>query len=108
MYELWRTRQTRLANLRIGIVACLFCALGTAVSTHYMDGVFRYWLIDIGQHMIVNIIRLYNGFIHSEHARGGPASYFARISQRTFTTKVAIYSIQTLLGDGVMVSAQAV
>jgi hypothetical protein len=34
---------------------------------------------------------------------GGPAAFFADVSQTTFVAKNVIYTLQTLLGDGIVV-----
>jgi hypothetical protein len=34
---------------------------------------------------------------------GGPVAFFADVTQNTFVIKNAIYTLQTLLGDGVVV-----
>ena len=35
---------------------------------------------------------------------GGPQAFFADVAQTTFISKNSIYTLQTLLGDGVVVS----
>jgi hypothetical protein len=56
------------------------------------------------KHIIVDIIRLENGFIKYRNTfPGGPAAFFQDISQPTFFTKNIIYAFQTMLGDGVLV-----
>jgi hypothetical protein len=55
-------------------------------------------------HIIVDIIRLENGFIKYRNTfPGGPAAFFQDISQPTFFTKNIIYAFQTMLGDGVLI-----
>lgn len=39
----------------------------------------------------------------SRHVSGRPVAFFADVSQETFVVKCAIYVLQTLLGDGVMI-----
>ncbi|KAG2040560.1 hypothetical protein BDR03DRAFT_132341 [Suillus americanus] len=55
-------------------------------------------------HIVVNIIRLENGFVKYRNTfPGGPAAFFQDISQPTFFVKNMIYGFQTMLGDGVLI-----
>jgi hypothetical protein len=54
--------------------------------------------------MVIVIIRTEDGLVkYRDTFPGGPAAFFADISQETFVIECAIYILQTLLGDGVMV-----
>lgn len=55
-------------------------------------------------HMIVTIIRVENGFVkYRDTWPGGPAAFFADITEETYVIKHALYIFQTVLADGVMV-----
>ncbi|KAG1744858.1 hypothetical protein EDB19DRAFT_1960659 [Suillus lakei] len=55
-------------------------------------------------HMIVTIIRVENGFVkYRDTWPGGPAAFFADVTEETYVIKHALYIFQTVLADGVMV-----
>lgn len=57
------------------------------------------------QHLIIDIIRIMEGLIlYRDTYPGGPISYFSNVSQWTFVTKNYLFTAQTLIGDGVVVS----
>ncbi|KAL1943654.1 hypothetical protein VTO73DRAFT_4099 [Trametes versicolor] len=54
--------------------------------------------------MIVNIVRLYEGFISKGPKQpGGPEAYFGNVSEVSFVLKNALYNAQTLILDGVVI-----
>lgn len=55
--------------------------------------------------MIVDIVRIDQGLVKEANTfPGGPNAFFADVAQPTFVIKNAIYTLQTLLGDGVVAS----
>ncbi|KAG0708549.1 hypothetical protein DFH29DRAFT_843062 [Suillus ampliporus] len=55
-------------------------------------------------HMVIDVIRIEDGLVKYRNTYpGGPAAFFADISQRTYVAKNAMYIIQTLLADGVVI-----
>lgn len=55
--------------------------------------------------MIVNIIRICEGFISiGPGLPGGPEQYFEDVAETTFVVKSVLYNLQTLILDGVVVS----
>ena len=55
--------------------------------------------------MIIDFVRVSRGFIFKRDTfPGGPIAFFAQPSEWTFVAKNAVYTIQTLLGDGILVS----
>lgn len=73
------------ANRPIALAAILLLILSTA-------------------HLIVDIIRLKDGFVkYRDIFPGGPVAFFQDISQPTFVTKNLIYALQTMIGDGVVI-----
>ncbi|KAG1850909.1 hypothetical protein F4604DRAFT_1592709 [Suillus subluteus] len=54
-------------------------------------------------HLIIDIIRLEDGFVKHHDIPGGPVAFFQDISQPTFVTKNLIYALQTMIGDGVVI-----
>lgn len=58
------------------------------------------------QHIILGIMRMEYGLVtYRDTFPGGPAGYFADVSQETYLIKNSIYVLQTLLGDAVAVSS---
>ncbi|KAG9313806.1 hypothetical protein JVU11DRAFT_6167 [Chiua virens] len=53
-------------------------------------------------HFMIDIIRIVQGLILYRDTPTGPTGYFADVSQWTFIAKNYIYTVQTLIGDGVM------
>lgn len=54
--------------------------------------------------MIVDIVRVENGFVKYRNTfQGGPAAYFADITQPLFVAKNFLVVFQTQVGDGVLV-----
>ncbi|OAX35329.1 hypothetical protein K503DRAFT_374291 [Rhizopogon vinicolor AM-OR11-026] len=85
MWTLTHKNRTQAVNRPIATVAILLLLLSTA-------------------HMIVDIVRIEEGLVKYRHTfKGGPPAFFADVAQVTFVTKNAIYIMQTLLGDGVVI-----
>ncbi|KAG1757413.1 hypothetical protein EDB19DRAFT_36257 [Suillus lakei] len=78
-------RRIQDVNRPIAMVATLMFVLSTA-------------------HMVVVIIRTEDGLVkYRDTFPGGPTAFFADVSQVTFVVKSTIYTLQTLLGDGVVI-----
>lgn len=78
-------RHMRDINRPITVVATLLFVLSTA-------------------HMVVVIIHAEHGLVkYRDTFPGGPVAFFTDVTQSTFVTKNAIYTLQTLLGDGVVI-----
>ena len=61
-----------------------------------------YWSI---QHLVIDIIRVMEGLIlYRDTYLGGPVAFFSNVSQWTFVAKNYVFTAQTLVGDGVVVS----
>ena len=55
--------------------------------------------------MIFDIIRLEEGLVSQRDTfPGGPQAFFADVTQPIFVSRNSIFVLQTLLGDGVVVS----
>ena len=55
--------------------------------------------------MIIDFVRVCRGLVFERDSYpGGPIAFFAQPSESTFVAKNAVYTIQTLLGDGILVS----
>ncbi|KAG2344916.1 hypothetical protein BDR05DRAFT_860518, partial [Suillus weaverae] len=55
-------------------------------------------------HIVVNIIRVQDGLVkYRDSFPGGPAAFFEDITQKTYVIKHALYILQTLLADGVVI-----
>lgn len=78
-------RRVRDINWPIAVVATLLLVLSTA-------------------HIVINIIYLEDGLVRYRNTfPGGPQAFFAYTPQATFLAKSAIYILQTLVGDGVVI-----
>jgi hypothetical protein len=61
-------------------------------------------LLTFPKHVVVGIIRVEDGLVKYRNTYpGGPAAFFADISQDTYVIKHVLYILQTLLADGVVV-----
>jgi hypothetical protein len=59
--------------------------------------------------VVVDIIRLEDGLVkYRDTFPKGPAAFFADVTQETYVAKNAIYILQTLLADGVVVGSNFV
>ncbi|KAG0695029.1 hypothetical protein DFH29DRAFT_859067 [Suillus ampliporus] len=55
-------------------------------------------------HMVVDIIRIEEGLVtYRDTFPGGPPAFFADVAQNTFVNKNLIYTLQTMLGDGIVI-----
>ncbi|KAG1730443.1 hypothetical protein EDB19DRAFT_1856249 [Suillus lakei] len=55
-------------------------------------------------HIVVNIIRVQDGLVkYRDTFPGGPVAFFGDVTQRTYVIKHALYILQTLLADGVVI-----
>ncbi|KAG1820606.1 hypothetical protein EV424DRAFT_886852 [Suillus variegatus] len=85
MWALTRKRRMKEINRTNTAVAFMLLILSTA-------------------HMIVDIIRIEEGLVtYRDTFPGGPAAFFADVTQITFVVKNIIYSLQTMLGDGMVI-----
>ncbi|KAH9856485.1 hypothetical protein C2E23DRAFT_771786 [Lenzites betulinus] len=72
-------------NWRMFFVSCALLACSTA-------------------HMIIDVVRLCRGLVLKRDTfLGGPIGFFSQPSESTFVAKNVVYTMQTLLGDGVLV-----
>ena len=56
------------------------------------------------QHVVIDIVRLVDAFIVFANASPiGPVGYLSNTSQWTFVARQYVFTMQTLLGDGVIV-----
>ncbi|KAG1738233.1 hypothetical protein EDB19DRAFT_1829210 [Suillus lakei] len=77
-------RGSRNINRPITVVAILLLMLSTA-------------------HMVVDIIRAEDGLVkYRDTFPGGPVAFFQDINQNTYVIKNVIWTLQTMLGDGVV------
>jgi hypothetical protein len=61
-------------------------------------------LLTFSKHVVLGIIRVEDGLVKYRNTYpGGPVAFFADISQETYVIKHALYILQTLLADGVVV-----
>ena len=55
-------------------------------------------------HVALGFYRLIRGFIELRDAPGGPGAYFADVSTPPNVLKVTIHSVNSILGDSIVVS----
>ncbi|KAG2363144.1 hypothetical protein BDR07DRAFT_1405044 [Suillus spraguei] len=84
MGTMWASSFKSNANRPIALAAILLLVLSTA-------------------HLVIDIIRLEDGFVKHGNIPGGPVAFFQDISQPTFVTKNLLYALQTMIGDGVVI-----
>ena len=61
------------------------------------------------QHAVIGIIRLLDAFIVFAHASPmGPVGYLSNGSRWTFVSRQYVFTVQTLLGDGVIVCGREI
>ncbi|KAI9569055.1 hypothetical protein HD554DRAFT_2322039 [Boletus coccyginus] len=85
MWVLTRKKDRSASNRTMISIAVVFLVLSTA-------------------HMLVDIVRLDGGLVKDANTfPGGPVAFFADVSEPTFVIKNAIYTLQILLGDGVVI-----
>ncbi|KAG1850797.1 hypothetical protein DFJ58DRAFT_746360 [Suillus subalutaceus] len=85
MWTLSYKRRMKEINRPIAVVAFMLLILSTA-------------------HMIVDIIRVEQGLVTYRNTfPGGPEAFFADIAQVTFVVKNIIYTMQTMVGDGMVI-----
>ncbi|KAG2130169.1 uncharacterized protein EDB93DRAFT_1108519 [Suillus bovinus] len=85
IWSLTYKQHVRNINRPIVIVAILLLLLSTA-------------------HIVVSIIRVEDGLVkYRDTYPGGPIAFFADITQETYTIKHALYLLQTLLADGIVI-----
>ncbi|KAG1730237.1 uncharacterized protein EDB91DRAFT_1252708 [Suillus paluster] len=54
-------------------------------------------------HMVIDVIRIEEGLVtYRDTFPGGPPAFFADVAQNTFVNKNVIYTLQTMLGDGMV------
>jgi len=89
-------------------IAVVLLVLSTAVSS-FPDAQPLSTLLDHPRsfkHMVVDIVRIDEGLVkYRDTFPGGPMAFFEDIAQNTFVIKNAIYTLQTLVGDGVVVGS---
>ena len=106
LWVLLYRRPTKTINRPMVVVAILLFALSTTVRTLLQLQLCPAERTN-DQHLGVDIHRIISGLIDNRNYPGGPALWFTNPSQSTFVTKNAIYSFQTVLGDGVVVSTRS-
>ncbi|KAH7925233.1 hypothetical protein BV22DRAFT_1011622 [Leucogyrophana mollusca] len=85
LWALFDRRSSNRVNRKMLTVACLLLLFSTA-------------------HIIIDIIRAVDGLVKFRDSfPGGPLAFFSDVSQWSFVYKNAIYTLQTLLGDGVVI-----
>jgi hypothetical protein len=102
MWTLTRKCRAQGVNRPIAGVTILLLILSTVVSFFSLISV-----VDLMpfKHMIVDVARIEDGLVkYRDTFPGGPPAFFADVAQGTFVVKNVIYVMQTLLGDGVVVS----
>ena len=108
IWTLLSRRSTHPVNRKMFTVACALLLCSTVVGVSSISWIGFGTEIDLSwviQHLVIHIIRVMYGLIlYRDTWPGGPVGYFSDVSQWTFTVKNHVYTVQTLIGDGVIVS----
>jgi hypothetical protein len=92
-------------NKLVLTVAVSLFALSTTVSSEWPKFLTMIYSPISIQHIVIDIIRIDQGLVKQRNSfPGGPAAFFADVTQSTFISKSSVFTVQTLLGDGVVVS----
>jgi len=103
-WALTRNRRVRDANRPMAMAAILLLILSTAVGLIIFH--IQFHPLKSPKHMIVDIVHVENGFVkYRDTFPGGPVVYFADISQPLCVTNNLILTLQTMVGDGVLVGS---
>ncbi|KAI9461350.1 hypothetical protein HD554DRAFT_2292026 [Boletus coccyginus] len=96
---------TTLEGILYGFSLLLFIAtIWTLTYDRAMISVAVVLLVLSTAHMVVDIVRLDEGLVkYRDTFPGGPVAFFGDVTQNTFVIKNAIYALQTLVGDGVVI-----
>ncbi|KAH0836357.1 hypothetical protein J3R83DRAFT_7910, partial [Lanmaoa asiatica] len=86
IWSLTYRRKYGSVNKGLIIVACLMLLFSTA-------------------HMVIDIVRTYEGLI--QYRNEGPIQFFSDVAQWSFVYKNLIYTLQNMVGDGVVVRRRA-
>jgi hypothetical protein len=105
IWSLAQERRIQDISRPIAAVSILLLILSTVVSSLvFMSGVL---CSSLPKHLIMDIIRLDYGLVkYRDSFPSGPAAFFADVTQQTYVAKNAIYILQTLLADGVVVGSK--
>ena len=109
IWVLLSRRSTHQVNRKMLTVACLLLVFSTVVSVSFVlldkHRTEIHSFLGSIQHLAIHIIRAMDGLIlYRDTYPGGPIGYFSDVSQWTFVSKNHVYTAQTLIGDGVIVS----
>ncbi len=104
VYLLIAKRHSRPLRYPIIIVATTMLIFGFVVSK-YRELRKSRTLTTVSQHLVTDMQRILNAFI--KH-RDNPVAYLNSVSDPLYVLKSAFYVMQTLLGDGFVVSARIV
>jgi hypothetical protein len=83
-WALFHRNISRAANCRMATVACSLLLFSTA-------------------HIIIDIIRTEEGLVQQRSTPYDPNAFFANVAQWSFVYKNLLYTLQTLVGDGVVI-----
>lgn len=107
MWVLLYHRGGQKVNRAMIAVACALFVFSTMVSSdmYFLDSLDMSMTDFDPQHIGVDIQRIIEGLVYNrDFPAGGPPVWFEDVSAFTFVFKSAIYSFQTVTGDGVVVS----
>jgi hypothetical protein len=103
-WALTRNHRLRDVNRPMATAAIVLLMLSTAVGLIIFH--IRCHPLKSQKHMIVDMVRVESGFVkYRDTYPGGPDAYFADITQPLFVIKNLILTLQTMVGDGVLVGS---
>jgi len=103
-WALTRNHRVRDASRPMAMAAILLLMLSTAVGLIIFH--IQCHPLKSPKHMIVDMVHVENGFVkYRDTFPGGPVAYFIDITQPLFWTNKLILTLQTMVGDGVLVGS---
>lgn len=112
IWELLFRRSSYQLNRKMLTVAFSLLFFSTVVSVSFYFSWIRIGQRSIAwgiQHLVIDIIRVMEGLIlYRDTYPGGPVAFFSDWSQWTFVSKNYLFTVQSLIGDGVIVSFTSV
>lgn len=94
----WRRRANTLALIVstvmyiLGIMVCRSCYVAISDLTSCRT-----------QHLAVSLQRIINAFLKELNTPGGANAYLGEVANKTYVFQVAVYQVQTLIGDAFIV-----
>jgi hypothetical protein len=81
-------------------------AVGAEHCSELLASDIRHYMLNPPKYMAVDIVRTENAFVkYRDTFPGGPSAYFEDVTQPLYVVKYLILTLQTMVGDGVLVGS---